>query len=112
MLKQTAVVTSCPALDANLLPDSMLEDQPWFAARDLGALIAHDAEHFAQHRLDAEACARRDERLLDAADELGVNRVYTDEALEAALLLILEDEVARTSWSQRLAGVRQDRRNR
>lgn len=32
----------------------MLEDQPWFAARDLGALIAHDAEHFAQHSLDAD----------------------------------------------------------
>lgn len=50
--------------------------------------------------------------LLDAADELGVNRVYTDEALEAALLLILEDEPARAAWLGKLGTVRQERRGR
>lgn len=50
--------------------------------------------------------------LLDVADELGVNRVYTDEALEAALLLLLEDEEVRSSWQRRLSEVRQDRRGR
>jgi len=32
----------------------MLENQPWFAARDLGGLIGHDAEHYAAHRLDPD----------------------------------------------------------
>ncbi len=39
----------------------MLEDQPWFAARDLGGLMGCPAEHFIQHRLDADL--RRQVRL-------------------------------------------------
>ncbi|SDH69122.1 BRO-N domain-containing protein [Pseudomonas panipatensis] len=32
----------------------MLDDQPWFAARDLGALMGCKAEHYTIHRLDAD----------------------------------------------------------
>lgn len=32
----------------------MIEDQAWFAARDLGGMMARDVEHFTQHRVDAD----------------------------------------------------------
>lgn len=32
----------------------IIEDQPWFAARDLGGLIGHDAEQYVAHRLDTD----------------------------------------------------------
>ncbi|MBD9517824.1 Bro-N domain-containing protein [Pseudomonas sp. PDM22] len=32
----------------------MLEDQPWFATRDLGGLIGKDAEQYATHRIDPD----------------------------------------------------------
>ena len=50
--------------------------------------------------------------LLDTADNLGVNRVYTDEALEAALLALLDDDFARRAWMEKLGEVRQSRRGR
>lgn len=50
--------------------------------------------------------------LLDTADYLGVNRVYTDEALEAALLALLDDDSVRGIWLQKLSEVRQSRRGR
>jgi prophage antirepressor-like protein len=45
----------------------MLENQPWFAARDLGALMSCPAEHFTQHRLDADL--RRQVRLQTQSGE-------------------------------------------
>lgn len=50
--------------------------------------------------------------LLDTADNLGVNRVYTDEALEAALLALLDDDFVRSIWMEKLSEVRQSRRGR
>lgn len=50
--------------------------------------------------------------LLDTADNLGVNRIYTDEALEAALLALLEDDFVRSLWMEKLGEVRQSRRGR
>ncbi len=39
----------------------MLENQPWFAASDLGGLMGCPVEHFTEHRLDADL--KRRERL-------------------------------------------------
>lgn len=50
--------------------------------------------------------------LLDTADNMGVNRVYTDEALEAMLLALLDDDFARSAWLEKLSEVRQSRRGR
>ncbi len=48
--------------------------------------------------------------LLDAADELRVSRINVDEALEAAMRLVLRDETARTEWYGQLREVRRERR--
>ena len=49
--------------------------------------------------------------LLDAADELGVRRVNLDEALEAAVRVVLRDVQVQTRWTQEIAQVRRERRD-
>lgn len=48
--------------------------------------------------------------LMDAADELGYRRVYMDEALEAAVRLVLHDPDARERWLREIETVRSERR--
>lgn len=48
--------------------------------------------------------------LLDAADELQVRRVNLDEALEAAVRLILRDPEVHGRWLAEVRGVRRERR--
>ncbi|OQR34300.1 hypothetical protein BWR15_09905 [Pseudomonas sp. T] len=45
----------------------MLENQPWFAASDLGGLMGCPVEHFTEHRLDADL--KRRERLQTQSGE-------------------------------------------
>lgn len=49
--------------------------------------------------------------LLDAADELGVRRVNLDEALEAAVRVVLRDPAVHVRWLDEIQAVRRDRRD-
>lgn len=48
--------------------------------------------------------------LLDAADELRVSRINVDEALEAAMRVVLRDDQATALWYAQLKEVRRERR--
>lgn len=47
--------------------------------------------------------------LLDAADELGVRRVYVDEALEAAVRIVLRGGETHKLWLQEVQQVRREK---
>jgi len=48
--------------------------------------------------------------LLDAADELHLNKINVDEALEAAMRVVLRDQGATALWYAQLREVRRERR--
>ncbi|MFC4454168.1 hypothetical protein [Deinococcus sonorensis] len=49
--------------------------------------------------------------LLDAADQLKLTRINVDEALEAAMRVVLRDQDSQERWLEELRAVRRERRS-
>lgn len=47
--------------------------------------------------------------ILEAADELGMRRIYIDEALEAAVRIVIDDQVIRERWQAEVQQVRMEK---
>ena len=111
-LKQARASETAPAPQSGAAPKNVAPGAaPEPAAADTAASVSRGEDKTLAGRVPLSLHRELTRGLLDAADELGVRRVNLDEALEAAVRVVLRDAEVHSRWLQEIAQVRRERRD-